>query len=750
MTTHVLGVRHHSPACARLVAETIEFVKPRWILIEGPADMNGRLGELALAHEPPVALFSFFFSDDRRHSAWYPFCVHSPEWIALRLGFEIGAEVRFIDLPGWAVDEREDEAMENRYADRRGPVEYVGRLERETGEHGYDAIWDGCFELPPAADLARRLEVYFDGLREVEPASAADAQRERFMSDYVAWASGQGGDVLVVCGGFHAPVLRAAAERSVANEPAAPSAAGAQRAATWLVPYSQKRLDSFAGYASGLPSPAWYRWSWEHDDPGRRALESTATRLRKRGVGVSVADTLAAWTQAVTLSHLRGHSMVGRVDVLDAVASTWIKEALDGPLPWSARQMLHPSTHPVLVELVAALSGELRGRLAPDTPLPPLTGHVSQLLRELDLEPPDAGSRTVSFYPGEEESRVHRVTLERLVLLRISGFARVSDPVAAPQVFSLTRDENFESSLIEAASYGPDLEAAAIAALEERAADSDGLLPLVDLLVASIRAGLPGLSSRAIAELRRIVGSESHLDVLGRGVSALVGLFRHGGLNPADRAAAVELLDGALDRGLWLVEGIRGAGPLSLGRVSAVVAFRDTALQAGEELSVTSARIEGVWQRVATSNDVPADLKGAALGALVSLGYLQLSDATRVATRSIKTAGAKELGDYLTGLLTVAREVVSADEAILRGLDESIARLDPTEFHIALPSLRLAFHRLPVRERATVAERLVAIRGGGDAAVLTRRLDISPEDVARARQVAAAANALKAELGLDD
>ena len=50
MAVHVVGVRHHSPVCAGLVQRVLEAVQPRWVLVEGPSDMNGRLGELALDH----------------------------------------------------------------------------------------------------------------------------------------------------------------------------------------------------------------------------------------------------------------------------------------------------------------------------------------------------------------------------------------------------------------------------------------------------------------------------------------------------------------------------------------------------------------------------------------------------------------------------------------------------------------------------------------------------------------------------
>ena len=42
----IVGVRHHSPACARLVEQILIERRPRAVLIEGPADMNPRLDEL--------------------------------------------------------------------------------------------------------------------------------------------------------------------------------------------------------------------------------------------------------------------------------------------------------------------------------------------------------------------------------------------------------------------------------------------------------------------------------------------------------------------------------------------------------------------------------------------------------------------------------------------------------------------------------------------------------------------------------
>lgn len=78
----IVGIRHHSPACARLVKSLIESQRPRYVLIEGPADFNDRVDELFLAHQLPVAIYSYCQYQDGAapgRGAWTPFAEFSPE-----------------------------------------------------------------------------------------------------------------------------------------------------------------------------------------------------------------------------------------------------------------------------------------------------------------------------------------------------------------------------------------------------------------------------------------------------------------------------------------------------------------------------------------------------------------------------------------------------------------------------------------------------------------------------------------------
>uniref|UniRef100_UPI001D6C3616 DUF5682 family protein n=1 Tax=Burkholderia sp. Ac-20379 TaxID=2703900 RepID=UPI001D6C3616 len=429
----VIGVRHHSPACARLVAARIRERRPRYVLIEGPADFNARLDELALPHRLPVAIYSYLSSEHAHHGSWTPFAEHSPEWQALAAARETGAALRFIDLPAWHAAFH---GLENRYADiadaehEARAEAYERALSATLGVEGRDALWDHLFEdadaSPEALDrLEQHLSTYFVHLRGDAAGSAGNRARERAMACWIAWAVGQTGghpeDVLVVCGGYHAPALAAlwrempadlpelprpgAADSwaeslaepssdSSAESPVEPQAGTANGAAapaedadiprhgSYLVPYTFKRLDAFSGYASGMPSPAYYQWRWEQgaDGAARQALERVMRRLRERGLPASTADLLAGQGRADGLARMRGHARPLRCDWLDALAGALVKDALDAPLPWTYRGALRAGTDPVLVETMDVLAGDAAGALAPGTPQPPLVHAVREEL----------------------------------------------------------------------------------------------------------------------------------------------------------------------------------------------------------------------------------------------------------------------------------------------------------------------------------------------------------------------------------
>ncbi|NKE60155.1 hypothetical protein FXN61_26480 [Lentzea sp. PSKA42] len=731
-----VGVRHHSPACARLVADTIRTQQPAYVLIEGPADFNERIDELLLGHELPVALFSY--SDE--HASWSPFCDYSPEWVAITEARRCGAEVRFIDLPAWHEAFRD---VSNRYADAElRYAEVVERLCQEFAVDNVDVLWDHLFECEAEP---KGMDEYFDLLRGTATADDGDSAREEYMASWVRAAvdHARGKPVVVVTGGFHTPALKAKLEGGPEGDTDWPKVPEREKGASYLVPYSHARLDAFTGYQSGMPSPGYYQQVWEKGS--QRAadwlVQSVATRLRRRQQPVSTADLIAAHTQAGALARLRGHENPARTDVLDGLTSALISEDLTQPPPWTRRGTLRPGAHPALVEMIGALRGDKVGRLHPSTPAPPLVNAVQELLRAHGLDQEGKVALDLTDAEALERSRI----LHRLRVLRIPGFERTSGPSegAQPQLdeqWVLRPGEERLAALIEAAEHGATLEEAAGVALERRARQAQ-LEQLAGILFDAVLCGISTLSGRVKESLNEGVRETGDLAALGHVLSGVLGLWRHDRLFGTKKDPLLgAVIDAGTTRVLWLIEGLHGGpAPADPQRLKAMAATRDSVLHAKSALSLDLADVTGVATRVSNDVQAPPDLRGAALGLAWTLG-------TKPDVRRVR--GIDALGDWLAGLFAVAREEVLASPDLVGVLDELVSAMTEEEFLVALPALRLAFSYFPPRERETIAATVLDHRGvEGDVRGITR-LTTDPMVVAEAMAVERRVDALLVKGGL--
>ncbi|OLR91228.1 DUF5682 family protein [Actinokineospora bangkokensis] len=745
MGAEFIGVRHHSPACARLVRARIRELRPAHVLVEGPVDMNDRLGELLLGHTLPIAVFSYLRGEHGSQLSWSPLCDYSPEWVALTEGTAVGARVRFIDLPAWhsAFADRD-----NRYADgalRYGEV--VDRLCREFTVDNADTLWDHMVEVHGDDGLAERLAAYFDLLRGDTSVSAADDDRERYMAAWVRAAVADAGDrpVVVVTGGLHRPALvKLVAAGGGTDWPAVPSPPPGSEGASYLVPYSNQRLDAFTGYQSGMPSPEYYQRLWE-DGPEAAAqglVQSVADRLRARNQPVSTADLIAARTQAGGLAALRGHAHPARTDVLDALVSALVSDGLDQRLPWTTEGTMAPGGHPAVVQMVAALTGDRTGRLHPDTPLPPLLAAVDAELVDLGLDTGGAVRIDLTDPRGLARSSF----LHRLRVLGIPGATRTAGPTGgadptAREEWELRRTDRWLPALIEAAAHGATLPDAAAAALRRRVLGrGTGVGELAGVLFDAALCGVDALAADLGERIADAVATATDLGGVGAALATTLGLWRHDRLlGTAGSPALAAVVDTATTRVLWLAEGTHGAGPADVPRLLALAAVRDAVRHAPTVVTAAVEDVIGVAQRIATRADVPADLAGAGLGLSWSLGA---PGPVRLPPTPAR------LGDFLAGLFALAREEVLAEDAVLGLLDERVGDLDDEEFLIALPALRQAFAFFPPAEREAIAHGLLARRGLRRSARSLLRTTTDPVLAAEAAALETRVDALLAREGL--
>ncbi|MFO0845601.1 MAG: DUF5682 family protein [Gemmataceae bacterium] len=476
-------VRHHSPAGSRLLRRLALDVRPGAILIECPSDYNGRLDELYLPHQPPVAIYSYVRDGDGHNAgAFYPLCEHSPEWQALQVAREVGAEARFIDLPWADIAATDAGEPSNRFTDAVFlRSRYVGSLCAKLGVEDFHTLWDTLFEIDPDLDLPtylRRAHELCGHMRLLDgPGRLSDRRREAFMAGQIRAAMGKTTKpVVVVVGGAHCLPLFARVHGTdlgemtdpPAYEPAAPGE-GEERGLS-LTPYSFERLDSLAGYEAGMPNPGFYQQVWHdrregRDGTHRALLARVAESLREKKQPVSSADLIAAEATARALAALRSHACVWRNDLVDGLTTSLVKEELS-----------RAGRHPLLEAIHEVLRGGARGSLAAGTLLPPLVRDVQARLKEHGLE---AGPvpREVDLVLENDADRPPSRVLHQVRLLGIAGYDRVggadlSSRDGAASIWERWRvawSPDFEARAIEAR-YGPCLDAAAALLAERRRA----------------------------------------------------------------------------------------------------------------------------------------------------------------------------------------------------------------------------------------------------------------------------------------
>lgn len=763
MTVEIIGVRHHSPACARRVARRIADWQPQAVLIEGPSDFNPRLAELQLEHRLPIALYSFAHDGQRPAQCWFPLLDYSPEWVALRHGQGVGAQVRFVDLPHWLYRALPGDRQRRRGEPRARYDQVVERLCHRFGCDGDDALWDHLFESEPDGDaLDARLDLYFAELRGDEPGSEQDRVREATMAQWVAWAEAQHERVLVVCGGWH----RSAIERAwpalpAGDEPPVPQPPEGHAAGSHLVPFDFRQVDALGGYGAGMPSPQFYQWVWQQGlaAAGEQARSHLVQRLRGRDVAFSTADLIAFEQAATGLARLRGHALPLRVDLLDALQSSLVKEALDRPPPWSERTLLHAEHHPVLREALLALTGEGGGALHGDTPRPPLLNDVQRRLEACGLAVRrDAQAIVVDRRRAEDAPRAHLLWQLRVLGIHGVDLRDTRAPNAARRLptalrfeehWRLQQDDRWFPDLIEASVHGATLDAAARSALLDRAGQAGGDPALLAAcLLDAVRAGLPGIGHDLAQQLRQGLAHCQDHGALAGAAQSLAELAHIGFWGDAVAPLFEETLTAVADRLLWLLEGRDGAGGPATIEPDVKAARVFDALLSLAPAGLDAARVLATLARLARSAARPPALRGAALAVVFvheALGD-DAHDEVLAITRSMPPRDA--LGDFLYGLFSGARALATGSDAIVRAVHAALGSLGDEDFLVALPQLRSAFGWFPARERGALAAHVATLLGldGGASTLLALRA--GGDDWLDARHIEAQALAWAADLGL--
>jgi len=691
-----LGVRHHSPAGARAVRQTLEAMRPACILLEAPADAVDAL--LALA-EPdtllPVALLTYSASPPT-HRFTYPLSVTSPEWVVLRWAREHGVPVRGIDLPTGILLGMDAEAAAFEHSTHGAPAVATRQdpheaFARAAGATDFSTWWERHLEhgADPAAQL-RVVGAYARGLRELlAPDALASLElRESFMRRRIleVLAGGAAPErCLVVCGALHASFLDHAWEpMSDAQLAALPH----REAISSPIPYSQPRLASSDG--AGTPAPAYLEAldaALDRQEPDALApwfLAGLAQELRQEGFQVSAAEVIDALALARALAAMAGSPVITLGDLGDAARTCLTRVDARALRSALLRQAVGTRIgRPGGPQGRDPLSRQLRAELH-RLGLARFLEDRTQELR-LDLRPA-AASRGTDAGAHSQSRLLHRLEAAGL---SFGERSRVS-PGPWREVWTLRWSPALEAELAACAQLADTLEDAAEAGLERALARARTVQEVAEVLAQALACELPGATARAASRLESVSIGEARLEAL---VTAATSLADLAARRP-DRAPELSAtMDALVTCAIARVSGaasIGGSSEESFERLAAglVGVLR---LAAPDGSGAHGRRLDEALLLLATGSGGSARVRGLGLALALGRGLLAGEPLASVLSRWL-SRGASPLrtADFFEGLLHHQRLSVLEHDELWRHLDAWVATAPAGALlHMVAPFRRL-------------------------------------------------------------
>ena len=737
-------VRHHSPACAWHVDRLIRELKPSAVLIEAPRDATPLIPLLVSEQtRMPVAIYTTYVKREKdlppdRNAAYYPLCDFSPELAAIKAGLAVEATVSFVDLT--FPEKIEARAFRNEDDDdapppRTGPtsLQDEGWLSHSrllkaacirTGARDPDDLWDHLYEVDyhtiDTAVFMRNVLTYCALARHDYSRAALEADgtiaREQAMAAGIA-AHPQG-RVVVVTGGFHTVAL---AQTSAALPKPLKIAPDDHQVV--LMRYTFEQLDRLNGYASGMSSPEFYQRAWADqlnnagEQSASQLLVEIARQCRKKNLGTSTADAIAAVAHAHRLADLRGHTIPSREDVLDGVRSLYIKGADDA------------EGVAVLAIARKLLAGDRIGNVPPDAGQPPIVHDFRNQAAALKLkiDKLEETTATLDIYRKVAHRETSRL-FYRLAFLEVpfATFVRGPDFVGGAnleriqEIWKYHWSPQTESTLIERSLYGSTVEEAASSVLLERfsAATATGqdspAAVATSLILHACRMGLHGHTQDLLGKVNELLAHDSSFPSLAQAFENLLVLqVSREPLEAHHLHGLQELATAAYRRGCYLLPSlVSTASDEEALLLDALNSFLQGVRTLGDNPDLLQLRTEGL-RGLLNSTGGSSALRGGAAGLLYADGQLATEELVQHLRGHLLSSRDEGIDgpNFLRGLLKTARNVIWQTAECLACLQSVVHDWEEERFVKMLPLLRLALADLTPKETDQVGRQIAVLLG---------------------------------------
>ena len=729
-------VRHHSPACSVHLRRTLEEYKPDVILIEGPSDTNNLIEHLGHAENkaPMCIYYSYHHKEkqdgetlERRSACYYPMLDFSPELCAIRYGVQNAIPTRFIDLPysrlALITKEHEEGDSKASYYDDyyMSRSKFIAALCEKQGCRHYGELWEKLFELGGLKmDTAKFVQsvlalCHYSRVEQPEKMLEEDGctEREGFMAREIQAAQAEFGRVLVITGGFHTTAL---AELTAKKLPAKKFKAG--KAESYLIAYSFAESDQLAGYASGMPYPAFYQAVFEGIERGDKSPYNSAVlnnlakiggALRGKKQSTSIADEVAAVAQATGLAELRGKPQQGVYELLDGVKSSYIK----GDMTLSASLMMETATN--------ILRGNKLGEICSGADEVPLLLDFREISKKLRLKLGYTTKQEITLdiltKPAHREASAF---FHRLCFLNIPFAQRKAGPgyrdrdtARVREIWNYALSAKIEASVIDASYLGGTVREAAVTALARRREKHTGCGEYSKLLIDAAVMGLTEQSAPLLEAMEEAVAQDGSFESLALAAQNLQFLENAKWLlSLPDAEFAARLLTAVYHKAVAIIPSLETkVESEDYELAKALKGLYSIAQRPEIDESVLSEALLDLCEHY--DSDPPPYLHGAASGLLHALGSIDTARVLSYARSYFFGSGelVRRSGRFLGGVFMCAWDILFEDSGFLDGLGAVLAGMEHEDFMALLPDLRLAFSVFTPRQIDRISDMVALILG---------------------------------------
>jgi hypothetical protein len=532
-----------------------------------------------------------------------------------------------------------------------------------------------------------------------------EARREAYMRQKIREALKRGRErVAVVCGAWHAPVLRWPLPPAAADVRTLRGAPRRKITLTW-VPWTHQRLASATGYGAGVASPGWYHHLWiTPDRPIVRWLAKVAQALRARDLPVSSAHVIEAVRLAESLASLRGRPLAGLAEVTEATRAV----LCDG----DELGVRYVTDHLVI--------GQALGSVNQAVPTVPLEADLARSCRTLRVRR-EAQLRFHDLDLRRPIDQARSQLFHRLRLLGLSWIAPAESSVQSQGTFRETWESRWEPeysvAIVEASVWGTTVESAATARVE-KVIDEGSLVELTQAVERCLLADLPRALNRLLATLADKAALDADVVHLMDALPALARAQRYGDVRQTDTRAlrkvsevmVVRICAGLRQAVASLDEANAAAMRRRIDNVNAAIGLLSDSINDTED-SAPAGQLDlrARWLETLGTMIDRTDVHGLLLGRIVRL----LLDAERLSDVPLRlhralSAGvpAADKAAWVDGFFADGALLLIHDAELRSLLDGWVCQLDEAQFVDMLPLLRRTFGTFAAAQRQTIAERI--------------------------------------------